>query len=355
MKTFNYHSAKEIKEASKLASSNSAFLAGGMTTIPSMKLGLATYKDIIDIKGIKKLSGIKASGKTVRIGATTKHVEVARSKEVKKAIPSLAALSEGIGDPQVRNRGTIGGSIANNDPAADYPSACLALNATIHTSKRKIPADKFFKGMFETDLKKGELIEAIEFEIPEKSRVLTVVGRIRPVKGHRILLQGFSELLSEFPDLVLLMPYRDTSENEPEMTALRTAINQLDLKDHVRLIPEREDILQIMEFADLGIVSSVDSEVICRVAMEFFSVATPVVAFPTGCLPEIIRHGQNGMLAKNKTSRAIVVEIRNVLSSPELSDRISQGARRDAEVRFAPQIMLDKTLEVFESALLSCR
>ena len=169
MKTFNYHSAKEIKEASKLASSNSAFLAGGMTTIPSMKLGLATYKDIIDIKGIKKLSGIKVSGKTVRIGATTKHVEVARSKEVKKAIPSLAALAEGIGDPQVRNRGTIGGSIANNDPAADYPSACLALNAIIHTSKRKIQADKFFKGMFETDLKKDELIEAIEFKVPDKS------------------------------------------------------------------------------------------------------------------------------------------------------------------------------------------
>ena len=169
MKTFNYHSAKEVKEASKLASSNSAFLAGGMTTIPSMKLGLATYKDLIDIKGIKKLSGIKVSGKTVIIGATTKHAEVARSKEVKKAIPSLAALAEGIGDPQVRNRGTIGGSIANNDPAADYPSACLALNAIIHTSKRKIQADKFFKGMFETDLKKGELIEAIEFKVPDKS------------------------------------------------------------------------------------------------------------------------------------------------------------------------------------------
>jgi len=194
-----------------------------------------------------------------------------------------------------------------------------------------------------------------EFKIPENSSVLAVVGRIRPVKGQRVLLQGISELLSEFPDLVLLMPYRDTSENEPEMTALRTAINQLDLKDHVRLIPEREDILQIMEFADLGIVSSVDSEVICRVAMEFFSVATPVVAFPTGCLPEIIRHGQNGMLAKNKTSEALVIEIRNVLSNPELSDRISQGSRRDAEVRFDPQITLDKTLKVFESALLSCR
>ena len=127
MKTFNYHSAKDVKEASKLSSSKSAFLAGGMTTIPSMKLGLANYKDIINIKGIKKLSGIKVSGKTVTIGSTTRHAEVANSKEIKKAIPSLSALAEVIGDPQVRNRGTIGGSIANNDPAADYPSACICL------------------------------------------------------------------------------------------------------------------------------------------------------------------------------------------------------------------------------------
>ena len=169
MKTFNYHSAKDVKEASKLASSNSAFLAGGMTTITSMKLGLASYKDIIDIKRIKKLSGIKVSGKAVTIGATTKHSEVASSKDVKKAIPSLAALAEGIGDPQVRNRGTIGGSIANNDPAADYPSACIALNATIHTNNRSIDAEKFFRGMFETCLKSTEVIEAIEFSIPEKS------------------------------------------------------------------------------------------------------------------------------------------------------------------------------------------
>ena len=169
MKTFNYHSVKDVKEASKLASSTSAFLAGGMTTIPSMKLGLASYKDIIDIKRIKKLSGIKVSGKTVTIGSTTKHVEVANSKEIKKAIPSLAALAEGIGDPQVRNRGTIGGSIANNDPAADYPSACIALDATIHTNNRSIDAEKFFRGMFETCLKSTEVIEAIEFSIPQKS------------------------------------------------------------------------------------------------------------------------------------------------------------------------------------------
>lgn len=169
MKGFNFHSVKNVKEAKKLASGKSAFLAGGMTTIPAMKLRLAMYSDIIDIKNIKDLSGIKVSSKSLRIGATTKHAEVASSKEVKRAISSLAHLADGIGDPQVRNRGTIGGSIANNDPAADYPSACLALNAIIHTSNRKIDADKFFKDMFETALKKGELIQAVEFQVPDKS------------------------------------------------------------------------------------------------------------------------------------------------------------------------------------------
>ena len=158
-----------VKEASKLITSRAKYLAGGMTIIPAVKLRLASYSDLINIKKIKSLSGIKVSSKSLKIGSITKHSEVASSQEVKKTISSLSDLAEGIGDPQVRNRGTIGGSIANNDPAADYPSACLALNAKIHTNKRKIPADKFFKGMFETDLKKGELIEAIEFEVPEKS------------------------------------------------------------------------------------------------------------------------------------------------------------------------------------------
>ena len=169
MKNFNFKSTTNTKEATKLATGRATFLAGGMSLLPAMKLRLAAYSDLINIKKIKGLSGIKVSSKSLRVGATTTHAEVAASKEVGKTISSLAILADGIGDPQVRNRGTIGGSIANNDPAADYPSACLALNATIHTNKRKITADKFFKGMFETDLKKGELIEAVEFELPEKS------------------------------------------------------------------------------------------------------------------------------------------------------------------------------------------
>ena len=169
MKNFNFKSVTTAKEASKLISGRATFLAGGMTLIPAIKLRLAAYSDIINIKKIKGLSGIKVSSKSLKIGATTTHAEVSASKEVRKSISSLSDLAEGIGDPQVRNRGTIGGSIANNDPAADYPSACLALNATIHSNKRKIKADNFFKGMFETDLKKGELIESVEFELPEKS------------------------------------------------------------------------------------------------------------------------------------------------------------------------------------------
>ena len=169
MKNFNFKSPTNIKEATKLVSGRTTYLAGGMTLLPAIKLRLAAYSDLINLKKIKGLSGIKVSSKSIKIGATTTHAKVAASKEVGKSIASLSVLADGIGDPQVRNRGTIGGSIANNDPAADYPAACLALNATIHTIKRKIPADKFFKGIFETDLKKGELIEAVEFEVPEKS------------------------------------------------------------------------------------------------------------------------------------------------------------------------------------------
>ena len=190
-----------------------------------------------------------------------------------------------------------------------------------------------------------------EFEIPQKAKVLAVVGRIRPVKGQRILLQSLSQLLTEFPDLVLLIPYRDTASNEPEMQALHNDIRRFKIEAHVRLIPVREDIRQLMRFADVGVVSSVESEVICRVAVEFFSVATPVVAFPTGCLPEIIRHGENGYLAETKTAESLTAELRKILVNPELCERLGQEARRDAETRFNPQIMLTETLKVFEQAL----
>jgi len=140
-----------------------------MTLLPTIKQRLASPSDLIDLAGIGELRGIKIDGGAVVIGAMTTHAEVAHSAEVMKAIPALAMLAEGIGDPQVRNRGTIGGSISNNDPAADYPAAVLGLDATVVTSKRRIKADDFFKGLFETALDDGEIVTAISFPKPEKA------------------------------------------------------------------------------------------------------------------------------------------------------------------------------------------
>jgi len=143
-------------------------LAGGMTYIPVLKQRLAKPSAIIDLAGLG-LTGITVAGGTVTIGAMTRHATVATSAEVKAAIPALAALAGGIGDEAVRHRGTIGGSLANNDPAADYPAAALALGATIKTNTRSIPADEFFTGMFSTALEQGEIITAVEFPIPSKA------------------------------------------------------------------------------------------------------------------------------------------------------------------------------------------
>jgi carbon-monoxide dehydrogenase medium subunit len=171
MHDFGYHRPASLGDAAKAlaASSDSKILAGGMTLLPTLKQRLASPSDVIDLSGIAELKGIKVDGGGITIGAMTTHAEVAHSAEVRNAIPALAALAEGIGDAQVRNRGTIGGSISNNDPAADYPSAVLALDATIQTNKRKIKADAFFTGMFETALEDGEIVTAISFPKPEKS------------------------------------------------------------------------------------------------------------------------------------------------------------------------------------------
>lgn len=144
-------------------------MAGGMTLIPTLKQRLASPSDIVDLGGIGDLAGIRKDGNSIVIGAMTRHADVAASADVKAAIPALAALAEGIGDPQVRNRGTIGGSIANNDPAADYPGAVVGLNATVKTTKREIAADDFFTGMFDTALEDDEIITEVSFPIPEKA------------------------------------------------------------------------------------------------------------------------------------------------------------------------------------------
>jgi len=170
MHAFKYHRPSSLNDAAALAAKGEAkLLAGGQTLVQTMKLRLASPSDVVDLGGLKDLAGIKSDGKSVTIGAMTRHAAVAGSAEVKKAIPALAAVAGLIGDRQVREMGTLGGSIANNDPAADYPAAVLGLGATIITNKGKHEADKFFKGLFETALGKGEIITGVSFPVPKRA------------------------------------------------------------------------------------------------------------------------------------------------------------------------------------------
>ena len=171
MSDFQYMSASALDEAAAKVkgAQDGSLLAGGMTLLPAIKLGLSSPSDLVALSGVEALGGIDVEGGSVTIGAMTTHAAVAGSSEIATAIPALAALASGIGDPQVRNRGTIGGSIANNDPSADYPAACLALGATINTDQRSIAADDFFTGLFETALGEGEIITSVSFPTPDKS------------------------------------------------------------------------------------------------------------------------------------------------------------------------------------------
>jgi carbon-monoxide dehydrogenase medium subunit len=170
MYAVNYHRASSVADAAKLMQSGDAkLLSGGMTLIPAMKTRLAAPSDVVDISRIGELKGVSVAGDTVTIGAATTHAEVAADATLKKAAPAVADLASHIGDPHVRHKGTIGGSVANNDPAADYPAALLALNATIVTDRREIAAEDFFTGLFETSLKEGEIITAVRFTAPEKA------------------------------------------------------------------------------------------------------------------------------------------------------------------------------------------
>ncbi len=155
--------------AQAVAREDARYIAGGQTLLQSMKLGLIAPSAVVDLSGLAELKGIKLDGGQLVIGAGTTHAAVAASAEVGKAIPALADLAGHIGDRQVRNRGTLGGSLANNDPAACYPAAVLALGATVHTNQRQIAADDFFLGVYTTALNEGEIITAVSFPIPEKA------------------------------------------------------------------------------------------------------------------------------------------------------------------------------------------
>lgn len=171
MRDFEFQRAASVSEAvaALKKAPEGKLLAGGQSLLPVMKLNLAAPSHVISISGLKELQGIRKQGNQLVIGAGVTHAEVADSAEVKSALPALAALAELIGDPQVRNRGTLGGSVAHNDPAADYPAALLALGATVVTDRRELPAAAFFKGMFETALARDELVTAVKFPLVERA------------------------------------------------------------------------------------------------------------------------------------------------------------------------------------------
>ena len=186
MHNFTYHRPNDLDAAVALLreADEAKLLAGGMTLLPTMKQRLAAPSDLIDLSAIAALKGITVENNEVVIGAMTCHADVAASPEVAKAIPALAVLARGIGDPAVRHCGTIGGSVANADPAADYPAGLLALDATVETSKRRIAADDFFTGLFETALEPAEIITAIRLRVPDRARYLKFP---HPASGYAVV------------------------------------------------------------------------------------------------------------------------------------------------------------------------
>ncbi len=172
MYAFEFERPSSLADASRLASAGGKPLAGGQTLLASMKLRLANPEQLVDLGAVKELTGIRREGDRLVIGAMTRHADIASDAQARSAIPGLADLAGHIGDRQVRAMGTLGGSVANNDPAACYPAALLAMGATVHTTGRKIAADDFFQGMFATALEEGELITAVSFPVPKRSAYL---------------------------------------------------------------------------------------------------------------------------------------------------------------------------------------
>lgn len=214
MYAFNFHRPDSLDAATSLLRStdDGLFLAGGQTILQTLRQRLAQPSDLIDLGALPELRDIRREGEQLVIGAMTRHAEVAASDEVRQSIPALAALADGIGDAQVRNMGTLGGSIANNDPAADYPAAVLGLNATVVTTEREIAADDFFTGMFDTALNPGELIREVRFPVPlragyvkfaqQASRyALVAVMVAETAEGVRVTVTGAGPCVFRVPEM----------------------------------------------------------------------------------------------------------------------------------------------------------
>ncbi|MEL7464664.1 MAG: xanthine dehydrogenase family protein subunit M [Pseudomonadota bacterium] len=205
MYNFDYAKASSVADAvAALGADEAQAISGGQTLIPTLKQRLAMPSTLVDLTGVAEMQGIEASGSAVKIGGATTHHAVATSADVQGAIPALAALASGIGDPAVRHKGTLGGSVANNDPSACYPSACLALGATVHTSGGDVAADDFFQGMFDTALGEGQIVTGATFPVPEAANyqkfvqpasrfALVGVFVAKTAGGARVAVTGASE------------------------------------------------------------------------------------------------------------------------------------------------------------------
>src|SRR5665213_316333 len=235
---FTYHRAKSLSDAQALlaTSPDAKLLAGGQTLIPTMKQRLANPQALIDISGLKELSFIRVAGDAVVIGAGTKHAAIATSADVKRAIPALAYMAAHIGDPAVRSMGTLGGALANNDPAADYPAAALALSATIKTTKRSIAADDFFTGMFSTVLEDGEIITEVSFPIPERAGyekfrnpasryALAGVFVAKEKSGVRVAVTGAAPAVFRVPEMEAALAKNFTADAVAKITVPAVGMN----------------------------------------------------------------------------------------------------------------------------------
>jgi aerobic carbon-monoxide dehydrogenase medium subunit len=238
MYEFNYHKPANLDEIANLLTANedAKLVAGGMTLIPTLKQRLAKPSDLVDLAAITSLRGVTDAGNAVVIGAMTRHAEVNRSPVVKGGIPALAAMAGMIGDPAVRNRGTLGGSIANNDPAADYPAALVALAATVHTAKREIPADNFFTGMFETALDPAEIVTAVrfpkcqaanyqKFRNPASRYAIVGVFVARTPAGVRVAVTGAGPCVFRVPEMEAALAQNFTPDAIKDITISDEGLN----------------------------------------------------------------------------------------------------------------------------------
>lgn len=255
MYDFEYKRAASVEDAvsSVAAAEEGKFVAGGMTLLPTLKMRLAKPSDLVDLADLGELVGISASASEVSIGAMTPHAVVNASSEVRSAIPALAKLAGLIGDPMVRNRGTIGGSIANNDPAADYPSAVVGLGAAVRTTKRTVAGDDFFTGLFETALDEDELVTGVTFPVPEKAGYMkfpnpasryAIVGVFvsRGPQGVRVAVTGAGACVFRVPEMEKALE----ADFSPEAVA-RIGIPDDDLNGDIHASPEyRAHLVTVM-------------------------------------------------------------------------------------------------------------